>query len=159
MRAEGESDPTAAYLVAADLILFVHALFVAFVVFGLVLILAGKPLGWSWVRNPWFRAAHLAGIGIVVLQAWLGAVCPLTTWEMDLRRRAGEAIYSDSFVAHWLGRLLYFQAPAWVFACAYTVFGAVVVLSWGWVRPRPFGRFRSSVARSNLGDADSSRES
>ena len=74
-------------------------------------------------------------------------------------RRVGEAFYSDSFVAHWLGRLLYFQAPAWVFACAYTVFGAVVVLSWGWVRPRPFGRFRSNVARSNLGDVDSSRES
>lgn len=127
-----------AYLVAADLLLLVHALFVALVVFGLLLILAGRPLGWSWVRNPWLRAAHLAGIGIVVLQSWLGIVCPLTTWEMALRAKAGDAVYSGSFVAHWLEELLYYQAPPWVFTLAYTGFGALVVLSWIWVRPRPF---------------------
>jgi len=32
---------------------------------------------------------------------------------------------------------LYFQAPAWVFAVCYTVFGAIVAASWIWVRPRP----------------------
>ena len=133
-----------AYRVAADLILLAHSLFVAFVVLGLLLILAGKPLGWSWVRNPWFRAAHLAGIGIVVLQAWLGIVCPLTTWEMALRAKAGDAVYSGAFVAHWLETVLYYQAPPWVFTVAYTAFGALVVLSWIWVRPRPFGRAGTS---------------
>ena len=128
------------YLLAADLLLFSHVLFVAFVVVGLALILTGKFLGWAWVRNPWFRFAHLAAIGIVALQSWVGIICPLTTWEMALRERAGDAVYSGSFISHWLESILYFQAPAWVFTICYTVFAAVVGASWFWVRPRRFGR-------------------
>ena len=134
------------YLLAADLMLFGHVLFVGFVVIGLVLILLGKPLDWSWVRNPWFRLAHLAAIGIVVLQSWVGRICPLTIWEMALRERAGDVTYRGSFIAHWLESALYFQAPPWVFAVCYTVFGAVVVASWIWIRPRPF------TARSTAAD-------
>ena len=126
------------YLLAADTLLLVHFLFVLFVVLGLLLILIGGVLAWSWVRNPWFRWAHLAAIGIVVLQSWLGKICPLTTWEMMLRAKAGDAVYAGSFIAHWMGKLLYYQAPFWVFAVAYTLFGLLVVLAWFWVRPRPF---------------------
>jgi hypothetical protein len=124
------------YLIAADLILFVHASFVAFVIFGLVLIFLGKALNWQWVRNLWFRVAHLAAIGIVVLQSWLGVICPLTIWEMAFRERAGDVTYAGSFVAHWLESLLYYRAPAWVFTIVYTVFACIVVASWIWVRPR-----------------------
>lgn len=128
------------YLLAADLILLGHVLFVAFVVLGLALILIGKPLGWSWVRNPWFRLAHLAAISIVALQSWFGRICPLTTWEMALRARSGEDTYAGSFITHWLESLLYFQAPEWVFTVCYTAFAAIVIASWFWVRPRPFTR-------------------
>lgn len=128
------------YLVAADLLLFGHVLFVAFVVVGLALILIGKLLSWAWVRNPWFRFSHLAAIGIVVLQSWVGLICPLTTWEMALRERADDVVYSGSFISHWLESILYFQAPAWIFTACYTVFGAIVAASWFWVRPRHFGR-------------------
>ena len=128
------------YLLAADLILLGHVLFVAFVVLGLALILIGKPLGWSWVRNPWFRLAHLAAISIVALQSWFGRICPLTTWEMALRARSGEGTYAGSFITHWLESLLYFQAPEWVFMVCYTAFAAIVIASWFWVRPRPFTR-------------------
>lgn len=131
---------TVFYLIAADTILFTHVAFVAFVIFGLLLIFTGKLLSWSWVRNPWFRRAHLIGIVVVVLQAWLGVICPLTTWEMALRSKAGDAVYSGSFIAHWLETLLYYQAPAWVFVVCYSAFGSLVVLSWFWVRPRPFGK-------------------
>lgn len=124
------------YLLAADAVLVVHALFVAFVVAGLVLIFTGKILGWSWVRHRGFRIAHLVAIGIVVVQSWLGAICPLTTLEMVLRSRAGGTTYGGSFIAHWLDALLYYQAPAWVFAVGYTAFGALVVAGWFWVRPR-----------------------
>lgn len=115
--------------------MFLHVLFVAFVVFGLLLILIGRPLGWGWVRNWWFRVAHLAAIGIVVVQAWLGVICPLTTLEMELRREAGDTTYTGTFVSHWLQSILYYQAPPWVFAVCYTVFAALVVASWYWVRP------------------------
>ena len=131
------------YLLAADLLLFTHVLFVAFVILGLVLVIVGKLADWSWVRNPWFRLAHLAAIGIVVLQSWLGAICPLTTWEMALRERAGEAVYTGAFIAHWLETVLYYRAPEWVFILAYTVFGALVVFCWFWVRPRKLLRTRS----------------
>ena len=115
-------------------------LFVAFVVFGLALILIGKIRNWSWVRNAWFRIAHLAAIGVVVLQSWFGIICPLTTWEMALRQRAGDAVYAGTFMSHWLESVLYYRAPAWVFAVCYTVFGALVVVSWFWVRPHRLGR-------------------
>ena len=127
-----------AYLLAADAVLLVHALFVAFVMFGLVLILAGGALRWEWVRNPWFRLAHLVAIGVVVIQSWLSIVCPLTNLEMAFRSRAGDAVYPGSFIAHWLETLLYYRAPAWVFVVCYTAFGILVVASWFWVRPRPF---------------------
>ncbi len=127
-------------LLAADMILFTHVLFVAFVVFGLALILLGGLLRWRWVRNPWFRLAHLCAIGIVVLESWVGIFCPLTEWEAELRQRAGEAAYSGSFIAHWLDTILYYRAPSWVFTVIYTVFGALVVASWHWVRPRGFAK-------------------
>jgi hypothetical protein len=123
------------YLLAADAVLLLHVLFVVFVVVGLLLILAGKRLSWSWVRNWWFRVLHLAAIGVVVLQSWLGAICPLTKLEMYLRGKAGEATYAGGFVSHWLEAILYYRAPAWVFAVVYTAFAIVVVLSWVWVRP------------------------
>jgi hypothetical protein len=124
------------YLLAADAVLLLHVSFVVFVVAGLVLVLAGRLMSWAWVRNWWFRAAHLAAIGIVVLQSWLGVICPLTKLEMALRDRAGDTTYAGGFVSHWLETILYYRAPAWVFAVVYTAFGALVLLSWFWVPPR-----------------------
>ncbi len=125
------------YLLAADALLLTHVLFVLFVVGGLLLIFAGKIRSWAWVRNPLFRLVHLLAIGIVVLQSWLGLICPLTTWEMALREKAGEAIYTGSFIAHWLEAILYYSAPDWVFVTLYTAFALLVLLSWLWVKPRP----------------------
>jgi len=119
----------------ADLVLITHVTFVAFVVVGLILILCGGVLGWRWVRNPWFRMMHLAGITLVVIQAWLGIVCPLTTLENHLRIKGGDEIYSGTFIAHWLHKLLFYQAPAWAFIVCYTLFGLAVVVSWIKVRP------------------------
>ena len=74
---------------------------------------------------------------LVTLQSWFGVICPLTTWEMALRRRAGDATYAGEFIAHWLEQILYYRAPPWVFVVCYTIFAALVVASWFWVRPRP----------------------
>ncbi|MBB3060503.1 DUF2784 domain-containing protein [Microbulbifer rhizosphaerae] len=130
------------YLLAADVILLLHTLFVAFVVLGVLLIFVGKFLRWHWVRNPWFRLAHLAAIGVVVAESWAGVICPFTVWEMALRAKAGETVYTGSFISHWLEMLLYYQAPAWVFRLVYSAFGLLVLASWYWVRPRSFGRRR-----------------
>ena len=125
-------------LLAADAILLLHVLFVAFVVIGMLLIFIGKVRAWSWIRNPWFRLTHLVAIAVVVAQSWLGLICPLTTIEMALRSKAGDKVYSGSFISHWLENILYYQLPPWIFVVCYMAFGAVVVASWLWIRPRRF---------------------
>lgn len=142
-----QEESTLPYLLAADAVLMLHALFTAFVVFGLVLILVGKALQWAWVLNPWFRLAHLLSIGVVMVQSWFGVICPLTTLEMALRARAGDAVYTGLFLAHWIEQILYYRAPPWAFAVAYTLFAAAVVGSWYWVRPRPFRMIASRMSR------------
>ena len=124
-----------AYGAMADVVLAIHVLFVVFVVLGLPLIFIGAWRGWSWVRRPDFRFTHLAAIALVTVQAWAGVVCPLTTLEMHWRGAAGETVYGGTFMAHWLGRCLYVEAPPWAFTVAYTLFGAAVVLSLILVRP------------------------
>ena len=124
------------FLILADLVLFSHILVVIFVVFGLVVTCVGGLLGWSWVKNRIFRGLHLLAIAVVVAQAWLGVVCPLTTLEMWLRAQGGGQTYSGSFISHWMQSLLYYDAPAYVFTLAYTAFGLLVLLSLWLIPPR-----------------------
>lgn len=123
------------YLFLADLILATHALFVAFVVLGLVAVLLGKYRHWNWVRNPWFRLIHLVAIGIVMAESWLGLVCPLTEWESRSREAAGGAAYAGSFIQYWLQKILFYDFDPWVFTVAYTVFGILVLVAWLLVPP------------------------
>jgi hypothetical protein len=88
------------YQLLADAVLAIHFGVVLFVVAGLVVVVAGNWLRWQWVNGWWFRLAHLAAIAIVVAQAWLGRLCPLTTLESWLRTRAGAPAYAESFVEH-----------------------------------------------------------
>jgi hypothetical protein len=118
------------YSVLATAILVAHVAFVAFVVCGFLLIVAGLLLRWSWIHNLYFRIAHLAAVGCVVAQAWLGQICPLTVWENELRRRAGQSGYSKTFVEHWLHEFLFYEAEPWVFTAIYTCFGVLVVVAW-----------------------------
>lgn len=85
------------YGLLADVVLMLHALFIAFVVFGLLAIVAGWLRGSQWIRNPAFRYTHLLAILFVVAEAWLGIICPLTTLENWLPRQAGEPRYATSF--------------------------------------------------------------
>lgn len=123
------------YMLAANAILLSHVIFVAFVVLGLAAIYIGHFAGWTWVKNIWFRAIHLASISIVVIQAWAGKICPLTTYEMALRNQIDAATYTGSFIQHWLQSILYYNAPEWVFIVVYTLFGSMVAASWFIVKP------------------------
>jgi polyferredoxin len=120
----------------ADAVLLLHFGVVLFVVGGLVAIVVGNRLHWRWVDGWAFRCAHLGAIGFVVVQAWWGQTCPLTVLESWLRVRAGSAAYDTSFIEHWVQRLLYHQAPAWVFVLAYSAFAALVLLAWWRYPPR-----------------------
>jgi hypothetical protein len=129
------------YLWAADAVLVLHVAIVAFVVGGLLLIVIGNWRGWRWVNRVWFRAAHLGAIVVVAAEAWFGVVCPLTTFEMALRARAGATGYAGGFIEHWLQRLLYYDLPNWVFLVGYTVFALLVLAAW-WRYPPVLRRRR-----------------
>ena len=133
------------YQLLADAVLVLHFGVVLFVVGGLVVVLAGNWLRWRWVNEWWFRLAHLAAIGFVAVQAWLGRFCPLTTLESWLRVQAGAASYDTSFIEHWLQRLIYYEAPFWVFTVAYTAFAVLVLLAW-WRFPPRRGQGKSGDA-------------
>lgn len=132
------------YRFLANAVVLIHATYVFFVVFGLLAILIGLAMGKEWARNFWLRIIHLAMIGIVVLQAWLGVVCPLTTLENRLRRRAGQELYNTDFIEYWAHRLIFFDFPPWVFIISYTIFGLIVLATFLFYPPRRPFRSRST---------------
>lgn len=126
----------------ADAVLVVHAAYVAFVVGGLLLILAGWWRGWAWTRHFGFRWLHLAAIGFVVLESWFGIPCPLTVLESSLRRSAGASGYATSFIGDWLQRLIFYQAPGWVFVGLYAAFALLVIVVFIFYPPQRYPRRR-----------------
>ncbi len=124
------------YNLLADLVVLIHAAYAAFVVFGLLAILFGYLLRWSWVRNFWFRATHLLAITIVVVLELLKLGCPLTTLEKHFMFKAGLEPYPRSFVGECVHNLLMYDAPRWAFTVLYCGFGAVVLATFLLVPPR-----------------------
>lgn len=115
----------------ADIVLIVHFAFVLFVVGGLAAVWIGAAAGWRWVRNFWFRIAHLVAIAYVAGESLLGVWCPLTVWEAALR--GGQL--QKSFVATWVHRLMFYDLPEQVFTVLYVGFALLVAASWIFVRP------------------------
>ena len=140
------------YLMLADVVLVVHAAFVAFVIVGLLLIWIGWWRRWVFVRNLWFRGAHLAAIGVVAAESVAGFVCPLTTWEDRLRLLAGgEERYAGSFIQHWLHQMMFFDVDERIFTIAYIVFFLLVALSLWLVPPRRPGKCRPADVQRGPG--------
>ncbi|ASC67495.1 DUF2784 domain-containing protein [Achromobacter denitrificans] len=88
------------YRLLADLVLAVHGLFVAFVVFGGLLAL--------WKR--WIAYLHLPALAWGALVIGMGWICPLTPLEVSLRQRAGDQGYDGGFIEHYLVPLIYPEA-------------------------------------------------
>ena len=134
------------YALLADLVAAFHFGYVAFAVVGLLIILTGGVLRRRFIRNFWFRTVHLAMILIVVVEALLEIVCPLTVWEYELRMAAGQQDVSNgSFVARLIHQLMFFDFSPIVFTIAYCLFGLAVLASW-WLYPpdMPWRKGRST---------------
>ena len=117
----------------ADIILIVHFAFVLFVIGGLGVTWLGASLGWQWVRNFWFRAAHLCAILFVAAEAIAGIWCPLTIWEARLRGAQSE----KGFIATWVHRVLFHDFPPWVFTTVYVGFALIVAMTFWAIPPAP----------------------
>src|ERR1051325_228366 len=128
------------YSLLADILLVFHVAYMAYVVLGQLAILIGWPLGWRWIRNPWFRVTHLAAIMIVVVETVFEWRCPLTDWEEELRVLAGQreaGQESLGFIAEWLHYFFLFD-PSWqtfLNTCFY-IAGAIIVATIFLVPPR-----------------------
>lgn len=107
-------------LFLADAILAIHIFIVLANILPVPLIIIGGVRGWAFVRARWFRFGHLALMGFIAIQAWLGETCPLTIWERQLRAIAGQDNYQDTFISHWMQELLYIDAPPWFFIALYS---------------------------------------
>jgi hypothetical protein len=118
----------------ADVVVAIHALYVGFVVFGLLAILLGYARAWRWVCNRYFRILHLAAIGLVCLESIIGIDCPLTTIENALRIDAGQYGYGSDFLGYWIDRLLFYDFPPRAFTIVYLAYGALV-LATVWLVP------------------------
>jgi hypothetical protein len=111
----------------ADVVVVLHLVYVSFVLFGFAAIWLGVALKWGWVRRSAFRIPHLVCTLIVPLEALGGLVCPLTTWERELRAEAGQRPEDIAFVARLARDLLFYEAPEWVFTLCYVLFGLLVL--------------------------------
>ena len=125
-----------AYIALADLVLFLHAATVLFVVGGLLAVIVGNAARWRWVNGRLFRFAHLAAIAVVVGQTWLDITCPLTTLESWLRAQGGGLPYATGFIQYWVQNFLFYQAPQWVFTALCTGFGLLVSATWWFFPPK-----------------------
>lgn len=124
------------YGLLADLIVTIHIAYVAYILLGLVLILAGWRRKWSWVRNPWFRFTHLAAILVVVLELIFKTNCPLTVWEVNLRTLAGQTVSEATFIGRFMHHLLFVVVPGWMAQAIYIGCAFVIALTFLLVPPR-----------------------
>ncbi len=115
----------------ADLTVIVHLLFIAYVVFGALLVRYRR-----WLLGP-----HLVAALWAVLVNHSGWGCPLTPLENHWRRIAGMQGYADGFIEHYLLPLLYPKGLSDEIAVYLSIVVVVVNIGmYGWILRHPSRR-------------------
>jgi hypothetical protein len=104
--------PLLAYSVLATCVLLVHALFILWVIFGVILTRSRPILRWL----------HIAPLIWGIFTELLLWTCPLTLLENWLEGKAGIEPYQGGFLLHYLDKLVYPNISATVL-----IIGAVVI--------------------------------
>ena len=91
------------YSFLADLLVVFHLVFILYVIAGALLI-------FKWTKTLWL---HLPSCFWGMTVEFTGWICPLTPWEIQLRRLAGEEGYSESFIEHYLIPIIYPSGLNW----------------------------------------------
>ena len=105
------------YQLLADLVMLVHFGFLAFVALGGFL---------AW-RYRWVIIPHVAAAIWGLLIATIGVGCPLTRWEHDARRAAGELGLPRGFIDTYLSGVIY---PEEHLLTAQLLVATSVLVSW-----------------------------
>lgn len=90
-------DPLGLYAALAVVVLFVHVLFILWVIFGALLTRS----------RPRLRGLHIVSLGWGILTELLPWTCPLTLLENWFEDQAGLQPYSGGFLLHYLDKLVY----------------------------------------------------
>lgn len=133
----------------ADAIIVAHFLYILFMLLGFLLTGYALFFREKFFDRWLFRSLHLLGIFYVASLSILGKYCPLTILENELRLRYEvSAVYSGSFIVHYLEKLVYpdvnplvIQIPT-VFLAIFTIVVFIV---------RPPKKIKSIMARLSPG--------
>jgi hypothetical protein len=117
----------------ATLVLFIHLLWLALVIFGAVFT-RGRPV-WTTLHI----LALLWGI-VVEVSPW---PCPLTLAENYFETRAGVTPYQGGFVMHFLDAIIYPDLSGWIVTVVAVAVCALNLGIYGW-------RLRQIVARRRM---------
>lgn len=105
------------YGALADIVVVVHFAFVVFVVVGGLIAL-------RWPKVWWAHAPAVAWSALIVT---FSITCPLTPLERELRARAGEGRYEESFIERYVEGVLY---PGDMLREAQALGALLVIASW-----------------------------
>ncbi|WP_426141489.1 DUF2784 domain-containing protein [Pseudomonas sp. DWP3-1-2] len=122
------------FRLAADAVVLVHVLFILFALFGGLLVLRWRWVGWL----------HIPAVVWGAVVEFFHFYCPLTPLENTLRSRAGMQGYSGGFIEHYLIPLIY---PVGLTPQIQLWLGGVVVLCnvvvYSWLARRLWPRRKS----------------
>jgi hypothetical protein len=128
--------PPTVYLIAADVVVILHLLFVIFVVAG--------GLGGLWrPKILWFHIPALLWGVVIEFSGW---ICPLTPLENLLRHKGGGAQYSGGFIEHFILPVLY---PAGLTRTVQLTLGVAVIVFNGIVYCAVIRRRGSDKSQTN----------
>jgi hypothetical protein len=138
----------------ADLLVIVHLVWVVFMVGGVLATLAG--LVWTRIlQYRLWRWLHLGGMVFAGILSAAGRLCPLTTLEYALRRRAGALPEAEEgFIIRIANRLIFPDLDPHLLAAITLAAAGIVLVVFVW---KPPGRRAVPAQSSGSGTADSKR--
>ncbi|MCU0553892.1 MAG: DUF2784 domain-containing protein [Syntrophales bacterium] len=118
------------YAIAADIVIVIHVLWIAFVILGFPVCL--------WVNSTRWRLIHLAAVIWMILMQITHSICPLTYLEAWLKSEGRETeVYSGKFIIETIERLIYVDTVTLEKITWATGAYLVLILLSFWFRPLP----------------------
>jgi hypothetical protein len=117
------------YAYLADFVIFIHLLWIVFLISGSL---------WG-VRNKALKVVHILGLGYAFIINLFGFYCPLTHLEIWLQYRySPSGAYTGSFIAHYMEKVIYIDLPDY----AIFLLTAALCAFNAWVYLKPLLSFR-----------------
>ena len=89
---------------------------------------------------------------IVSIESLVGVLCPITEWEHQLRRMAGQHVEEDiTFIGRLIRLIVFYEFPDWAFSVMYIGFGVLVILTVFLIPPdwKKSGSSKKSIPRAS----------